>query len=148
LGILISNQTALESAREIDTVVLDKTGTVTKGVMSVVAAQPAEGISEAELLAIAAAVESGAVHPIAKAIVDALTELDPNATIPESSDHATVAGQGAFAMAGNKIAYVGKAAWISEQIGREVPEELATDLAKKYDGPATVVTVSHGLKVL
>ncbi|MBX3311752.1 MAG: copper-translocating P-type ATPase [Microbacteriaceae bacterium] len=148
LGILISNQTALESAREIDTVVLDKTGTVTKGVMSVVAVQPAEGISEAELLAIAAAVESGAVHPIAKAIVDALTELDSTATIPESSDHATAAGQGAFAMTGNKIAYVGKVSWISEQIGSDVPEKLFTALAEKYDGPATVVTVLHGLKVL
>lgn len=148
LGILIANQTALESAREIDTVVLDKTGTVTKGVMSVVATMPAEGVTEIELLAVAAAVESGAVHPIAKAIVDALSALDSEAEIRESSDHATKAGEGAFAIVDNKIAYVGKASWIAEQIGREVPVKLFNDLAEKYSGPATVVTVSRGLKIL
>jgi Cu+-exporting ATPase len=69
LGILIKGPEVLESTRRVDTVVLDKTGTVTTGVMDVVAVRPLEGTDEASLLALAAAVESASEHPIARAIV-------------------------------------------------------------------------------
>lgn len=69
LGLLIKGPEILESTKKVDTVVLDKTGTVTTGVMSVTHVAAAEGTAEQQLLNYAAAVESGSEHPIAKAIV-------------------------------------------------------------------------------
>lgn len=69
LGLLIKGPEILESTKKVDTVVLDKTGTVTTGVMSVTHVAAAEGTDEHQLLNYAAAVESGSEHPIAKAIV-------------------------------------------------------------------------------
>ncbi|HQE47578.1 MAG TPA: heavy metal translocating P-type ATPase, partial [Rhodoglobus sp.] len=68
LGILIRGPQVLEMTRRVDTVVLDKTGTVTTGIMSVVHALPAAGVTEAELVRLAAAVEEGSEHPVARAI--------------------------------------------------------------------------------
>ena len=68
LGVVIRGAEALERARGIDTVVLDKTGTVTTGQMAVVGVRPAPGVSEQELLRYAGAAESGSEHPIARAI--------------------------------------------------------------------------------
>ncbi|MBV1849242.1 heavy metal translocating P-type ATPase [Catellatospora tritici] len=69
LGILIRGPEVLESTRRIDTVLLDKTGTVTTGVMSLVEVLPAAGVTETQLLRAAAAVEHASEHPIARAIV-------------------------------------------------------------------------------
>ncbi|MFC6091963.1 heavy metal translocating P-type ATPase [Saccharothrix lopnurensis] len=68
LGILIKGPEVLESTRRVDTVVLDKTGTVTTGRMSLVAVHPAAGIDEDEVLRLAGALEHASEHPIAKAI--------------------------------------------------------------------------------
>jgi Cu+-exporting ATPase len=68
LGILIKGPEVLESTRDVDTVVLDKTGTVTTGEMSVVAVVPAVGEDVAEVLAVAGALEAASEHPIARAI--------------------------------------------------------------------------------
>jgi len=70
-GILVSDRAALERAREIDTVVFDKTGTLTTGRPHLDAVLPAPGIGPDELLALAAAAESGSEHPLARAIVEA-----------------------------------------------------------------------------
>ena len=69
LGILIKGPEVLESTRRVDTVVLDKTGTVTTGVMEVHEVRPTAGVDERRLLALAAAVEAASEHPIARAIV-------------------------------------------------------------------------------
>jgi Cu+-exporting ATPase len=71
LGILVKGPEALESAGVIDTIVLDKTGTLTTGQMSLVSVTAAPGVPERELLRLAAAVEHASEHPIAKAIADA-----------------------------------------------------------------------------
>lgn len=68
LGILIRGPEVLEQSRRLDTALLDKTGTLTTGVMSVTGTQPSPDVSEDELLAVAAAVEAGSAHPIAIAI--------------------------------------------------------------------------------
>lgn len=68
LGILIKGPEILESTRQIDTIVLDKTGTITEGQMSVAAAQPADGHTQQDVLRLAAAAEQGSEHPIARAI--------------------------------------------------------------------------------
>jgi len=73
-GILIKGGEALEMARKIDTIVLDKTGTLTTGRPRVVAIQPAPGYTEREVLRLAATTERYSEHPIAKAIVDAAGE--------------------------------------------------------------------------
>lgn len=69
LGLLIKGPEILESTKKVDTIVLDKTGTVTTGVMSVSDAVAAEGTDKHQLISYAAAVEAGSEHPIAKAIV-------------------------------------------------------------------------------
>jgi P-type Cu+ transporter len=70
LGIVISGPEVLESARHIDMIVLDKTGTITEGRMAVVAVTAGTGVTEDEVLVAAGAAESGSEHPIAKAITD------------------------------------------------------------------------------
>jgi P-type Cu+ transporter len=70
LGILIRGPEVLESARHIDTIVLDKTGTVTEGRMAVVAVTPSAAVTTAEVITAAGSAESGSDHPIAKAIAD------------------------------------------------------------------------------
>ncbi|MBF9070504.1 heavy metal translocating P-type ATPase [Streptacidiphilus fuscans] len=74
LGILIRGPEVLESTRQVDTVVLDKTGTVTTGRMALVAVHPADGVNEAQALRLAAAVEHASEHPIAAAIAAAVPE--------------------------------------------------------------------------
>ncbi|MBB5803410.1 Cu+-exporting ATPase [Saccharothrix ecbatanensis] len=74
LGILIKGPEVLESTRRVDTVVLDKTGTVTTGRMSLVAVHPAAGVSEDEVLRLAGALEHASEHPIAKAIATGAAE--------------------------------------------------------------------------
>ena len=110
LGILIKGPEILESTRRVDTVVLDKTGTVTTGKMSVVAVRPAEGVTEHDVLRLAAAVESASEHPIAKAISAAVTER------PEVSDFVAQPGIGARGMVEGRLVSVGR----GEQAGIEV----------------------------
>ena len=77
LGVVIKGPEVLESTRRVDTVVLDKTGTVTTGVMAVTGVSPARGVTEEELLRMAGAVEAGSEHPIARAIVAAAGDVPP-----------------------------------------------------------------------
>ncbi len=74
LGILIKGPEILESTREVDTVVLDKTGTVTTGVMSLVGVHPVDGVDERELLRLVGGVEDASEHPVARAVADAARE--------------------------------------------------------------------------
>jgi Cu+-exporting ATPase len=77
LGILIRGPEILESTRRVDTIVLDKTGTVTTGTMSVASVHPAPGVEAADLLRLAGALEAASEHPIARAIVRAAQEQNP-----------------------------------------------------------------------
>jgi Cu+-exporting ATPase len=86
LGILVRGPEVLEATRRIDTVLLDKTGTVTTGLMSLVDVRPVEGVSRGELLRLAGAVEHAAEHPVARAIAAAapppLSPVDDFAALP------------------------------------------------------------------
>ncbi|MFE6736077.1 heavy metal translocating P-type ATPase [Microbacterium sp. NPDC057650] len=82
LGILIKGPEVLESTRRVDTIVLDKTGTVTEGRMSVASVIPSEGTDAAQLLRLAGAVEDASEHPIAQAIAKAAAEA-PAIPAPE-----------------------------------------------------------------
>lgn len=88
LGLLIKGPEILESTKKVDTIVLDKTGTVTTGVMSVSEVVTAEGLDESTVVSYAAAVEAGSEHPIAKAIVHHAGEH------PAATDFQSQAGLG------------------------------------------------------
>ena len=96
LGTIIRGPQALEKARSITTVVLDKTGTLTTGQMSVLSVEPADGVSERELLAVAAAVEAGSEHPIARAVVSR-AETDGLADVATAAGFLSVPGKGVTA---------------------------------------------------
>src|SRR5699024_10135078 len=87
LGILIKGPQILESTRRVDTVVLDKTGTVTTGQMTVAAVHPADGLSTAELLRLAGAVENASEHPIAQAVAARASVDSPLAEVTDFENH-------------------------------------------------------------
>ena len=109
LGILIKGPEILESTREVDTIVLDKTGTVTTGQMALVAVHPAEGITEDELLRLAGSLEDASEHPVARAIAEGARQRGVDLASVESfastqglgvqgviDGHAVIAGRDAF----------------------------------------------------
>ena len=102
LGLLIKGPEVLESTRQVDTVVMDKTGTITSGKMGVTDVAAAPGFDADEVLRLAAGVESGSEHPIALAIVNAAEG------IPESDNFQNEVGQGASARIDGRSVRVGR----------------------------------------
>ncbi|MCC2594677.1 heavy metal translocating P-type ATPase [Tessaracoccus sp. OS52] len=96
LGTIIRGAQSLEKASKIDTIVLDKTGTLTTGHMAVLAVEPTDGVDAKQLLAVAAAVEAGSEHPIARAVVDHAREQGADGEA-EAGDFSVIAGQGVSA---------------------------------------------------
>lgn len=125
LGILVKNAEALETLGRIDTVALDKTGTVSTGVMQVEAIRPAIG-GEEELLCYAAAVEAASTHPLAEAIRReiAVRGLTP----PTAEGFITLEGRGLAADIGKERFFVGNAAFLAEDAEIDlVPVAAATE---------------------
>ena len=141
LGLLISGPEVLEHSRSLDTVVLDKTGTLTTGQMRVVAIWPQSGRTEHEVLALAAAVEAQSEHPLAKAIVDRARE--DNVALVEASSFRTEAGFGATALVGDTTVSVGRPAWL-ESSGMALSSDLGERLTELYLTGNTVVAVASG----
>jgi Cu+-exporting ATPase len=145
LGLLISGPEVLEHSRSIDTVVLDKTGTLTTGNMEVRAVWAEPGHTEDEVLGMAAAVEASSEHPLARAIVDKATF--EGVSIPEATGFGSEAGFGATAMvAGHRIA-VGRPGWL-ESSGSVVSSELQARLEQLHLTGNTVVGVASGHRVI
>ena len=126
LGLLIRGPEILESTRRVDTIVLDKTGTVTTGKMSLVEATPAEGTSRGELLRIAGAIENASEHPIAQAIARA--GRDELGELPSVEAFANREGLGVEGMVDGHGVQVGRPPLMAEW-GLVVPEQL--DLARR-----------------
>ena len=105
-GILIKGGEALEMAHRIDTVVLDKTGTLTAGRLRVTGIEPAGGWSESELLRLAASAEHYSEHPLAKAIVEAARER--GMALEDPSAFSAEAGHGVRAVVGGREVVVGR----------------------------------------
>ena len=112
-GILIKSAESLETAHRIDTVVLDKTGTVTEGKPSVTDVITAENVSRNELLRIAASAEKMSEHPLAKAIVS-LAENE-NISFTDTSDFRSIAGRGITATADGTTVFAGNSLMMSEK---------------------------------
>jgi len=106
-GVLIKNAEALELLAQVDTLVLDKTGTLTEGRPRVTAVEPIGSVSEAELLALAAAVERGSEHPLASAVVRAAEER--GLTIPGAADFTSSTGRGVSARVDGRRVDLGNA---------------------------------------
>jgi Cu+-exporting ATPase len=119
LGILIRGPQILESTQRINTIVLDKTGTVTTGRMSVHAIHAATGISESELLRVAGAIESASEHPIAHAIVVKAREHNE---IPIVSDFLAVRGGGVQGTVDSKPTLAGSPQWIAQQLNTSITD--------------------------
>ncbi|HKS49808.1 MAG TPA: heavy metal translocating P-type ATPase [Amycolatopsis sp.] len=112
LGILIKGPEVLESTRAVDTVVLDKTGTVTTGRMSLIAVHTA-GEDEAEVLRLAGALEHASEHPIARAVVTGATERV--GALPAVEDFRNVEGLGVQGIVEGKAVLVGRAALLEQR---------------------------------
>ena len=124
LGILIKGPEVLESTRTIDTIVLDKTGTVTTGTMSLAEVVPAPGEDVRELLRLAGAAEDGSAHPIAVAIAAGARQRLA-AGLPQAEDFATYHGLGVTAVVEGHAVAVGRAGWLADQWAQPVPRLLA-----------------------
>jgi Cu+-exporting ATPase len=120
LGLLIKGPQILESTRRVNTIVLDKTGTVTTGRMTLVDVVPAPGQDRAEALRIAGALEHASEHPIAQAIAAAAEAVG---ALPAVSGFANTPGLGVTGRVEGHRAVVGRAQLMTGQ-GREIPAEL------------------------
>ena len=128
-GVLIKGAQVLEDTRSVDTLVIDKTGTITTGVAQVTDLAAAPGLHPAAVLTAAAAVETGSEHPIARAIVR--RAQDKGIKIPAIRDFEALPGSGAVATIKDTRVTVGRA-----DLFDEVPAELAT-----LERPGTTVFV-------
>lgn len=130
IGVLVKGSNYLEQMAHLDTVVSDKTGTLTEGVFHVTRVVPAEGVSEETVLRNAAIVESLSTHPIAKSIQAAYTEvLEPGL----ARDARNISGQGLIAKVGDSTVCVGN---------KRLMEENGIDYREIQDGESTVVYVA------
>jgi Cu+-exporting ATPase len=108
LGILIGNGSALEVARKVNTVVLDKTGTITQGKPAVVEILPVSGFAADEVLRLTAGAERGSEHPLGKAVVQAAEERQ--LVLAEPMDFASITGQGLTAVVEGRRVAIGNRA--------------------------------------
>ena len=113
LGILIKGPEVLESTRRIDTIVLDKTGTVTTGTMTLLAVHATPGTDELELLRYAGAVEHASEHPIARAVVRGAVERV--GTLPTVDRFVSVDGLGVEGEVDGRRMVVGRASWLADR---------------------------------
>ena len=141
MGIVIKGPEVLESTRVVDTVVLDKTGTITTGTMAVVAVAPSAGRTEDEVLAAAAAVEQHSAHPIARAIV--IAAADRGVAVVSAGDVTDQPGVGVSGKVDERVVAVRRAA-----ADTVVPEAPAASLAEVVvDGEVIgVVAVADTVK--
>ena len=170
LGILIKGPQILESTRRVDTVVLDKTGTVTEGQMTLVDVAPSPGEDAAEVLRLAGAVESASEHPIAQAIAAAARRTEDGTDSAVAADDATaanrlpavesfssVAGRGATGVVAGRAVVVGSLGLLADWSVRQDAEITAaveragengmTAVVVAWDGQARgVLTVADSVK--
>lgn len=123
LGVLIKGPEVLESTRAVDTVVLDKTGTVTTGTMTLVEVVAAAGVDRGELLRLAGALEAASEHPIARAIARAATE--ETGPLPTPEDFANLEGNGVQGIVEGHAVLVGR-----ESLLADWSQHLDADLSR------------------
>ncbi|MFE6922701.1 heavy metal translocating P-type ATPase [Nocardia sp. NPDC057663] len=138
LGILIKGPEVLESTRKVDTIVLDKTGTVTTGKMTLLDVIPAEGELGSRVLELAGALEDSSEHPIAQAI--AKGARDEVGTLPQVEGFANVEGLGVQGVVDGHAVIVGRARLLADW-SQALPEALETAMAEAESAGKTAVAV-------
>ncbi|MFC7846042.1 heavy metal translocating P-type ATPase [Streptomyces sp. NPDC057382] len=139
LGILLKGPEVLESTRRIDTVVLDKTGTVTTGRMTLLAVHTADGTGEADVLRLAGALEHASEHPVARAVADAA--LEKLGALPAPEDFANVPGLGVQGVVDGHAVLVGRERLLTEW-AMALPPDLAGARAAAEEAGRTAVVVA------
>ena len=157
LGVVIKGPEVLESTRALDTMVMDKTGTVTQGRMSLeveacrevgagagTGADAAAGLSPLgdEALRLAGAVESASEHPVATAITAAARERLGD--LPTPADFSNHEGRGVSATVEGRRVAVGRPGWLAGEMGAEVPEAVRSAVEEAQDSGATAVVLAVG----
>ncbi len=139
LGILIKGPQILESTRRVDTIVLDKTGTVTTGRMTLVDAHPASGVDVADLLRKAGAIEDASEHPVGAAI--AAGARDRVGDLPAVEAFGSTHGRGVQGVVDGAAVVAGRASWLASDWAITLPAELraALDAAESAGQTAVVV---------
>ncbi|WP_399552354.1 heavy metal translocating P-type ATPase [uncultured Cellulomonas sp.] len=139
LGILIKGPEVLESTRQVDTIVLDKTGTVTSGQMQLVEVRPAGTSTRDEVLRIAGALEDASEHPIARAITaGARSEVS---ILPTVEQFANTQGLGVSGVVDGHAVAAGRVSWMAKQWGLHLDSELGPILEAAESAGRTVVAV-------
>jgi Cu+-exporting ATPase len=153
-GVLIKSAEALERMENVDTLVVDKTGTLTEGKPKVTAIVPAAGLSESEILPLAASLERSSEHPLAAAIVTAARDRD--AVIQEAADFASITGKGVTGKINGRFVALGNAKLMADlgvslsELGDRADElrrDGATALFLAVDGkPGGVIAIADPIK--
>ena len=154
VGVLIKKADVLESMEKVDTLVVDKTGTLTEGKPKVVSIQTIDSVSEDELIKWTASIENASEHPLAEAIIAKAKENDLN--IDSCSDFNSYTGKGVEGTVNGKKIYIGNLAWMKElnmDFGRfetnaeKMQEEGATVMFVAIDAnPAGIIGVADPIK--
>ncbi|GFG54720.1 carbonate dehydratase [Mycolicibacterium agri] len=147
LGILIKGPQVLESTRRIDTVVLDKTGTVTTGQMAIASLHTDDGVSEAEILRLAGALEHASEHPIGRAIAARAAEAGP---LPPVTDFVNHGGSGVTGVVEGRLLAAGRYSWLRDEWRQEAAEVLqrAADAAEADGKTAVWVAVDGRIRAV
>jgi Cu+-exporting ATPase len=142
-GVLIKNAEALERFEKIDTLVIDKTGTLTEGRPAVTAIKPAPGFGETELLRLAASLERGSEHPLADAILRAAT--DRGLALSEAKDFDSPVGKGVLGTVEGKHIVLGGARLMADHGVDLAPLEAEAEALRREGATAIFATVDGKL---
>lgn len=145
-GILIKSAESLENAHLIDTVVLDKTGTITEGKTKVTQVVTSTKLEKEQLLKIVASLEKNSEHPIARAIVNYVQE-EKVMTLEKVSDFKVISGKGIIGKIEQKEYLVGNLVWMKEE-NRRITSDLQQEAANLAKEAKTVIFVADDREVL
>jgi Cu+-exporting ATPase len=142
VGVLFKNAEAIEVLRQIDTLVVDKTGTLTEGRPRLVAIQPLQGMDEASLLRLAASLERGSEHPLAAAIVQGARERDCQLAEPRNFTY--VSGKGVSGEVDGRLVALGNRSLMADR-GVALGEMAATAESWRREGQTVMFLAVDGL---
>ena len=147
LGILIKGPQILESSRRIDTVVLDKTGTLTTGRMSVTSVHTTGDASSVEMLRLAGALEHASEHPIGRAVSTHATEAGPLPPVTNFENHS---GRGVTGVVEGHVLAAGRYSWLRDDWALEAPDALrdAADRAESDGNTAVWLAVDGRIEAV
>ncbi len=137
LGIIVKGPQVLESTRRVDTIILDKTGTVTTGAMSLVTVVAAPGVPDDEVLRLAGAVEHSSHHPVAAAVTTAALAVGP---LPVVTDFAEVAGLGVHGVVDGHAVVVGSPRLLAEW-AQHLPPPLTVAVSGAEAAGSTAIAI-------